>query len=78
MKKVPGVVGSIMVVGVLTSCALLYCVCDLKAAQMNMDCCLIWKLMLYKFKLDHNTAEATKNICYAKGQSVVDHGTVTW
>ncbi len=60
-------VGSIMVVGVLTCCALLQLVYDLKALQMNMQCSLIQKFLLNKFEMGHNTANATKNNCYAKG-----------
>ena len=33
--------------------------------------------MLYKFKLDHNTVEATKNICYAKVEGAADYNSVT-
>ena len=33
--------------------------------------------MLYKFKLGHNTVEATKNICCAKGEGTFDDDTVT-
>ena len=66
-----------MVVGALTYCALLHSVFDLKATEINMQPSLIWELMLYKFKLSHNTAEATKNICYAKDEGTVDHSTVT-
>ena len=33
--------------------------------------------MLSEFKLGYNAAEATKNICYAKGEGAVDHSTVT-
>ena len=62
-----------MVVGELTCCALL----DLKAAQMNMQCRLIQELMLNEFKLVHNAAEATKNICCVKGEGTVDYNTVT-
>ena len=32
--------------------------------------------MLYKFKLEHNTAEETKNICGMKGEDAIDHSTV--
>ena len=32
---------------------------------MNLKSILIWKFMLYEFKLSHNVAEATKNICCA-------------
>ena len=38
------VVCSIMVVGVLTRCVLVHCVCDLKTAQMNVYCSLICEL----------------------------------
>ena len=33
--------------------------------------------MPYNFELGHNAAEATKNICCAKGRSAVGHSTVT-
>ena len=33
--------------------------------------------MLYKFKLGHNAAKATKNICCAKGERTVYHSIVT-
>ena len=36
-------VGRIVVVGVLTCCALLYSMCDLKTARFNVQCCLIRK-----------------------------------
>ena len=60
-----------MVVSVVSSYALLYSMCDLKDAQMNMQHSLIWKL--YEFKLSQNDAEATKNICRAKGKHTVDY-----
>ena len=41
------VVGHIMVGGALICCALLHSVCDLKAAQMNVQCSLIWELILH-------------------------------
>ena len=66
----PVVVGIIMVVGAMTHCALLYFLCDLKAAQMNVQHNLIRGL-------GHNTAEATKNICCAKVEGKVNHNTVT-
>ena len=53
-------VSSIIVVGALTHCSLLHIMCDLKAAQMNMQRSLIQKLMLYELKLDHKTAETLK------------------
>ena len=65
-EAVQDAVGSIVVVGALTCCALLHSICDLKATQMNVPHSLIQKLMLYKFKLGQNTAETTKNICCAK------------
>ena len=37
---------------------------------------LIWKLMLCKFKLSHDAAEPTKNIC-EKSQDTVDYSRVT-
>ena len=40
---------------------------------MNMRHCLIQEL--YKFKLGHNAAEATKNI-YVKSEDIVDHNRV--
>ena len=33
--------------------------------------------MLYEFEMDHNAAEATKNICCGKGEGAVDHNAVT-
>ena len=48
--------------GVLTCYALLHFVCDLKAAQMNMEHSRIQVFMSYKLKLGHNTTEATKNM----------------
>ena len=70
-------IDSIMVVGVQTCCALLHLVYNLKVAQMNMQYSLIWELMLYKLELDHNAAEATKNICCVKGDGTFDHSTIT-
>ena len=75
--KLPAVVGNIVVVGVLTCCALLYCVRHLKDAQMNMQHSLIWELILYKFELCHNTAESTKDIYCVKHKMSVDDSTVT-
>ena len=51
---------SIVVVGALTHCALLHPWCDLKATLINMQHSLIQELILYEFKLGHNTIEATK------------------
>ena len=61
-----------------THCAFLHCVCDLKAIhQVNLEHRLIWDLLLYKFKLYYNSAEATKNSCCRKGKDSVIHNTVT-
>ena len=68
--------GVIVVVGALTFYALLHLVCDLKAAQMNMQYSLIQELMLYKFKLGHNAMEATKNICCMQDEGSVHHSRV--
>ena len=38
----------------------------------------IWQLLIYKFKLEHNPAEATKNICWAKSEGAIDNSTVRW
>ena len=64
-------------VDVLTYCALFHSVCDLIAIQMNVQCSLIWELILYNFQQGYNTARATKNICYMKSEWVVDYKTVT-
>ena len=74
--EVPIVVRSILIVGVLTFHALLHSTCDLKAAQMNMQCDLIWESMLFKFKLGHDAMEASKSICYVQSEDTVDHSTV--
>ena len=66
-KAVQAMEGSIMVVGVLTYCALLNSLCDLKAAQINM---------LYEFELGHDTVEVIRNASSVKGQVTVDHKTV--
>ena len=75
--KVPAMVGSVVLVNALTHCALLHSVCDLKAAQMKVLSCLIQDFMLYEFRLDYKTAEATKNICCVKSDGTVDHSMVT-
>ena len=68
LGKVAAVVGSIVVVGVSTRYVLLHTMCDLKAAHMNVQSCLIRELVLYEFKLVHYTAER----CCAKGEGTVD------
>ena len=69
------VVGSIVVVGVLTCCALLYLMWDLKPTQMNVQHSLIHEFMLYKFKMSDNAA---KNICFMKDESSVDQRSFTY
>ena len=54
LPNVPTMVGSIMVVGELTHCALLHSVYDLKATHMNVQ--------HNEFDLGYVKAEATKNI----------------
>ena len=70
--EVPDVVGSIVVVGVLTHTVLLHSMSDLRAIEMNVQYSLILKLRVYKFEL----AQATKNICFTKGEGIVDQNTV--
>ena len=38
---------------------------------------IIRKFILYKFEIGHKAAEASHNICCAKGDCAVDHSTVT-
>ena len=56
------VFGCVVVVGMLTRGALIHSVFVLKAVWMRVEHSLIQEL-LYEFELDHNTTEATKNIC---------------
>ena len=67
--------GSIIVIGMLIHYTLLHSVCDLKVAQMNVQCSLIWELMFCQFEQGQNTIEVTKNICCAKIE--VNPSTVT-
>ena len=60
-------VHSITVVGVLTSCAVLHSVFNLKASKMNMQFSLIQEFMFYDFEQDHDTMEATEKIWYQNG-----------
>ena len=52
-----------------------FTLCDLKATQKNVQCSIIQELMLYKFELIHNVAEANKNICHAKHKETVNQST---
>ena len=54
------VLGSIVVVGVLTRSTCFHSVCDLKATQMNLQSNLIRELILYEFELTHITVGSTK------------------
>ena len=65
-----------LVVGVLIH-AMLHSVNDLKAAQINLQCCLIWEHMLYKDKIAYNAVKVRKDICCAKADGVVDHNTIS-
>ena len=51
--------------------------CDLKAAQLNMQHSLIWQFMLYEFEWGYYTTEAAKNIFRVRVECAVDHSTVT-
>ena len=75
--RVRNVLGSIVEAGVLTRYALRQSVCDLKAAQMSLQYSLIRELTFYKLELDHNASNATKSICWAKGDGRVDPSIVT-
>ena len=70
LEKVLTMIGSIMVIDMLTHSALLHFVCDLIWKPHRWTCNT--DLMLYKFKLDHNTIEATKNICSGKSGGTID------
>ena len=56
-----------LVVAVLTPFTLLHSACDLKSTnKMNMQHCLFRELMLYEFKLNHNTELCLKLPIYCK------------
>ena len=61
--KVPAVVVDVMEVSVLTCCALLHSMWDLKAAQMNLQHSLILEFLLYKLK-----QKQPKTISCVKGE----------
>ena len=48
-------------------------VCGSKDTQINMQCGLIWEIMLYEFKLNHDFVDMTKNTSCADTD---DHNTV--
>ena len=76
-KAFQAVCSSIVVVGALIYCSLLPSVCDLKTTQMKVQWSLIQELMFYEFGLDHNTVEATINVCGAEDEGTVAYYTVT-
>ena len=73
MNEVPTMVGSIVVVGALTCCALNHSVCDLKVVKMNVKRSRIHELMFYLFELSHNAVEETKIISFPSDESAVNH-----
>ena len=60
--KVPTIFDSIRIASSQKNDALLHSMCDLKTAQMNVQCHLFWKLIFHKFKLGHNIREAIKGV----------------
>ena len=44
---------------------------------MNVQCSLIWELLLYVFELGNKATDAIKNICYVKDEGPVHHSMVT-
>ena len=71
MGKVLAVVDRIVIVGALTSEALVNFVWDLKASQINVKLSLIQER--FEYVLGHNAKEATKKISSAKDEGAVDH-----
>ena len=66
-------VGSILIVGALTRCALIHSMCDSKTAQNNMQCNLIGKLAFHEFELGHYAVEAAKNFVWkVKAQLITE------
>ena len=60
-----------MVVGKLTSSALLPSVCDFKSAPMNEQGNLIREIN--EFEMGQNAVEITKTMLCAKGKGALDH-----
>ena len=65
------------VISALPPCVLLHPVRALNATQMNVQPCLIREPELYEFKLRHYVVDATKNICFEKGEGALDQSTAT-
>ena len=70
---IPAVVGSIIVVGEPTHSAFLHFIYDLKVAQMNLKCSIIWEFMLYEFELPW---KQPKTFVMQNSDGAVDHSTV--
>ena len=49
----------------------------MKALQMNVQHCLIQKIMLYKFEWGHKAMEENENIFCVKDEGAVDLSTVS-
>ena len=62
----------ILVVGALTRCALFHTVCNLIAAQLNVQLSLTDELRLCKFELVHNVVETTRIFCSVDDEGAVD------
>ena len=69
--------GSIVMFGKLTCCALLYSICNLNDSQIYVQCCWIQDLILCIFKLGHNIMETIENIYSVEGECAIERGTVT-
>ena len=80
-RYISTVVVCIRVVNALAFCVLLHSVCDLKAGQVNMQCCVIQEGILYILEVGPNVAEATKCILFCEEISLKLKGQVslkTW
>ena len=77
-RWVSAVVCWFVVVGTMTRCALVPSLCDLKAAQMNVQGIILSRtLMLCLFELSYNIAETNKHVCCVKVEGAIDHCTET-
>ena len=60
-KAVQAVAGTVLVDTImLRHCILLHSLWDSYIAQMNMQCSLIWKLVLYESELNHDVVQKIK------------------
>ena len=71
LGKVSAMVGSILVIVVPIRFALVHSVFNLKAAQINIQHSLIWKLTIYVFELSYDAVRETKNIFSKKDEDTV-------